>query len=187
MEAARNFEAAFKLHPESPLLHYAYASCLHLAMQYKSAEDEMRKCAEAHPEFILAKLALEGLGKWRSMFTLPPWGTTTKTVHPALSQILKTSILLTVKDSIVPRSAIFLRDAQGDFQDVQVLRSARITISSVISHVKNPQVVVIYAKIYDNPSNPYDIEILEIPFRPRGPTLELDMSIYVFRKISILS
>jgi hypothetical protein len=168
MEAARKFDAAFQLHPETPLLHYAYASCLHLSMQYKSAEDEMRKCAETHPEFILAKLALEGLEKWQSMFTLPPWGTKTNAVHPALSQILNTSILLAVRDSIVPRSAIFLRDAQGDFQDIQALRSARITLGSVISPVKDPQVIGIYAKIYDNPSNPYDVEILEIPFRPRG-------------------
>lgn len=170
IEAARKFEAAFQLHPETPLLHYAYASCLHLSMQYKSAEDEMRKCAEIHPAFIPAKLALEGWGKWQSMFTLPPWGTTTKAVHPALSQIVKTSILLAVRDGIVPRATFFLRDAQGDFQDLQALRSARITLASVISPVRDPQVIGIYAKIYDNPSNPYDVEILEIPFRPRGDT-----------------
>lgn len=168
MEAARKFEAALQTHPKSPLLHYAYASCLHLSLQYKSAEDEMRKCAETHPEFILAKLAVEGWGKWQSMFTLPPWGTTTKAVHPAISQIVKTGILLAVKDAIVPRATLFLRDAQGDFQDLQALRSARITLASVISPVSDPQVIGIYAKIYDNPSNPYDVEILEIPFRPRG-------------------
>lgn len=168
MEAAQKFKAASQLHPKNPLLHYAYASCLHLSMQYKSAEDEMRKCVETHPEFIPAKLALEGWGKWKSMFTLPPWGKTITAIHPALSQILKTSILLSVRDFIVPRAAIFLRDAQGDFQDIQALRSARITLGSVISPVRDPQVIGIYAKIYDNPTNPYDVEILEIPFRPRG-------------------
>ena len=168
MEAAQKFKAASQLHPKNPLLHYASASCLHLSMQYKSAEDEMRKCTETHPEFIPAKLALEGWGKWKSMFTLPPWGKTTKAVHPALSQVLKTSILLPVRDSIVPRAAIFLRDAQGDFQDIQALQSARITLASVISPVRDPQVIGIYAKIYDDPVNPYDVEILEVPFRPRG-------------------
>ena len=173
MEAAQKFKAASHLHPKNPLLHYAYASCLHLSMQYKSAEDEMRKCTETHPEFIPAKLALEGWGKWESMFTLPPWGKTTKAVHPALSQTLKTSILLSVRDSIVPRAAIFLRDAQGDFQDIQSLRFARITLGSVISPVRDPQVIGIYAKIYDNPVNPYDVEILEVPFRPRGDKIRV--------------
>jgi len=168
MEAARKFEAAFQLHPKNSLLHYAYASCLHLGMQYKSAEDEMRKCAETHPDFILAKLALEGWGKWQSMFTLPPWGIKTKTVHPALSQIIKTSIMLAVRDGIVPRATLFLRDAQGNFRNLQALRSARITLASIISPVRDPQVIGIYAKIYDDPSNPYDVEVLEIPFRPRG-------------------
>jgi hypothetical protein len=168
MEAARKFEAAFKIHPENPLLHYAYASCLHLSMQYKSAEDEMRKCADAHPNFILAKLAVNGWEKWQSMFTLPPWGKTTKAVHPALTQMVKTSILLAVRDALVPRTTMFLRDSQGDFQDLQALRSARITLANVISPVSDPQVIGIYAKIYDNPSDPYDVEILEIPFRPKG-------------------
>ena len=169
MEAARKFEASFQIHPENPLLHYAYASCLHLSMQYKPTEDEMRKCAETHAEFILAKLAVEGWEKWQSMFTLPPWGTTTKAFHPALSQMVKTSILLAVRDTIFPRTTLFLRDAQGDFQDLQALRSARITLASVISPVSDPQVIRIYAKIYDNPSNPYESiflnRLLAVSFR----------------------
>ena len=171
MEATRKFQAAFQLHPENPLLHYAYASCLHLAMQNKSAEDEMRKCTKAHPNFILAKLALEGWEKWESMYTLPPWGIKTKTVHPALSQIIKTCIMLSVRDGIVPRATIFLRDVQGDFQNLQALKSARITITSIISPVRDTQVIGIYAKIYDDPRNPYDVEELQIPFRPRGDTI----------------
>lgn len=168
MEATRKFKAAFQLYPENPLLHYAYVSCLHLAMQYKSAEDEMRKCAETHPDFILARLALEGWKKWRSMFLLPPWGIKTKSVHPALSRMIKTGVLLPVRDGIVPRATFFMRDVQGAFQNLQALRYARITLSSVISPVRDPQVIGIYAKIYDDPSNPYDVEVLQIPFRPRG-------------------
>lgn len=168
MEATRKFEATFQLHPKNPLLHYAYASCLHLALQHKSAEDEMRKCAESHPDFILAKLALEGRKKWDSMFVLPPWGIKTKTVHPALSHDIKTFTVLPVRDGIVPRATLFLRDAQGDFQNLQALQSARITLASVISPVRDPQVIGIYAKVYDDPNNPYDAEFLQVPFLPRG-------------------
>ena len=168
MEATQKFKAAMQLHPENPLLHYAWASCLHLSMQYKTAEDEMRKCVETHPEFIPAKLALEGWDKWDSMFKLPPWGTTIKAIHPALSKQLVKAFILSVRDSIVPRAGIFLRDTYGDFQDIQALQSARITLASVISPVRDPQVIGVYAKIYDSPTNPYDVEILEIPFRPRG-------------------
>jgi len=168
MAAVRKFDAAFQLHPENPLLHYAYASCLHLAMQYKSAEDEMKKCSETHPYFILANLALEGWERWQPVFTLPPWGIKTKTVHPYISKILKTSIMLAVRDGIVPRATLFLRDAQGDFQNLQALRSARITLASVISPVNAPQVIGVYAKIYDDPSNPYNFEEMNIPFKARG-------------------
>lgn len=168
MDAARKFEEAFQLHPKNPLLHYAYASCLHLALQHKSAEDEMRKCAENHPGFIFAKLALEGWKKWASMFTLPPWGIKTKTVHPSLSHDIKTFVMFPVIDGIVPRATLFLRDAQGAFQNLHALQSARITLASVISPVKDPQVVGIYAKIYDDPNNPYEAEYLSVPFLPRG-------------------
>lgn len=168
MEAVRKFEIVLEQYPDNPLLHYAYASSLHLAMQYKSAEDEMKKCSETHPDFILAKLALEGWGKWQSMFKLPPWGARTKTIHHALSQTIQTSILLPVRDGLVPRAALFSRDARGDFQNVQALRAAKITIASVISAVRHPQVIGIYAKVYDNPNNPFDIEVLQAPFGPRG-------------------
>ncbi|MFQ5638913.1 MAG: tetratricopeptide repeat protein [bacterium] len=168
MEAVKKFKSAFDLSPKNPLLHYAYASCLHLSMQYKSAEEEMRKCHDIHSDFILAKFALDGWAHWQSVFTLPPWSLNITTVHPALSQLVKTSVLLATRDGIMPRATLFLRDAQGDFQDLQALRTAKITLASVISPINNPQIIAIYGKIYDDPYNPYDIEVVQVPFRPRG-------------------
>lgn len=166
-DAIKKFQAEFLRYPENPIIHYAYASCLHFAMQYKTAEVEMRKCAIAHPDFILAKLALDGWSQWRNPFTLPPWGANIEKVHPVLSQWIKTSVLLSVRDGILPRAAIFIRDNGGDFQDIFALRYT-ITIDSVISSVKDPQVIGNYTKIYDDPNNPYIDEILQTPFRPRG-------------------
>jgi TolB-like protein len=171
MEAARKFEEALRRHPDNPFLRYAYAASLHLALQHKSAENEMRRCAETHPDFILARLALEGWGKWQPVFKLPPWGPATAAVHPAISRTVKTSVLVSVSDAAVPRAAVFLRDAQGDFRDLRALQSARIALASVVSPVRDPQVIGIYAKIFDNPADPYGVEILEIPFRPRGDSI----------------
>ena len=49
-------------------------------------------------------------------------------------------MLLQVRDGLTPRSALFLRDAAADFQDINVLNSAKIDITTVISEVTNPQV-----------------------------------------------
>lgn len=171
MEAARKLEAARTLHPDNALLHYAYASGLHLAMQYKSAEEVMKDCAQSHPDFAWAQVAIQGWAKWQSPFTLPPWGQETNTVHPAISQTVKTCILLSARDGLVPRAVLFLRDAGGDFQDLQALRTAKIDLATVISAVRDPRVVGIYGSIYDNPGSPYNIEALEAPFRPRGDAI----------------
>lgn len=64
MESIKIFKSVFQLHSENPLLHYAYASCLHLALQYKSVYEEMKECIKNHPNFIPAKLALEGWERW---------------------------------------------------------------------------------------------------------------------------
>lgn len=169
MEAVEKFKAALKLHPENPLLHYAYASSLDLGAQHKSCEEELKKCAEMHPDFILAKLALEGYGiKWLSMFTLPPFGLNTETLHPALSQIIKTNVLRPVRDVIVPRATIFMRDGQDEFKNLSNLQSVRIDLASVISPLRAPQIIGICIKIYDDPSNPFISEVLGYPFKPRG-------------------
>jgi len=168
MEAVKKLETAFQLHPEDPLLHYAYASCLHLALQYKIAKEEMKKCVINHPDFLIAKLSLEGWEKWMGLFKLPHFGKNTKKLPPVLAQKIKTNVLLAVRDGINPRATLFLRDFMGDFQDLQALKSARISLASVISTVIDPQVIGIYARIHDNPTNPYNIEDINVPFTPRG-------------------
>ncbi len=168
MEAARKLQTAHELCPDDASVHYAYACSLHLAAQYESARSVMQACAESHPTFALAQLALQNWTNWRSPFMLPPWSGEARTVHPAISQAVLVNDLRSVRDGLLPRAALFLRDSAGDFQDLQALRSAEITLATVISPVSNPQVIGVYAKIYDNPSSPYDVEYLEIPFRPRG-------------------
>ncbi len=168
MEAAKKLKSAAEMHPDSPLFHYAYASCLHMAIQYKSAEEEMHKCAKAHPGFIPAQLAIEGWDRWQSMLALVPWGPDADVLHPAISRIVKKGVLLEVRDYINPRAAIFFRDVPGEFSDVAALRSARIDIATVLSPVNKPQVVGIYLNVYDNPGSPYTLEVLQAPFRPRG-------------------
>jgi hypothetical protein len=169
MEAAHKLEEAHKLHPRNPLLHYAWASALHLAWQHKSAEDEMRGLAQSNPDFLLAGFAIEGWERWAPPFKLPPWSSNTTSVHPAISASVVTGVLLAVRDGLEPRATLFLRDTGGDFRDVRALRSARLDITTVISPVTNPQIVGIYASIWDDPSRPpFQVEALGAPLFPRG-------------------
>jgi hypothetical protein len=65
---------------------------------------------------------------------------------------------------------LFLRDKAGDFRDLEVLKSAKIDITTVISDITNPQIVAINARIWDDPTNPYPLEALDFPLCQRGLT-----------------
>ena len=173
MDAAGKLEAAHKLHPENPLVHYTYASSLFLAKQYKSAREAMEDCAHSHPEFLLAQFAIKSWnnGEWKSLFQLLPCGPDTRIIPPVISELVKKTIMLPVRDGIRPRASLFFRDVQ-EIIDVEALQKATITLATAISPVPcaitDPQVVGVYAKICDNPSNPLVIESPQIPFGPYG-------------------
>ena len=168
MDAARAFERAHKLQPENLTLHFAWASALHLAMQYQTAEEEMRRLATANPQFLLARFALDGWTQWKSPFLTPEWSATVTRGLPVIAPGLQSTVLLPVIDGITPRAALFLRDSQGDFQNAHVLNSARIDITTVISTINKPQIVTVNACIWDDPKNPFRIEAVEFPLRQRG-------------------
>ncbi len=168
MDVARKLELAHGLHPESALLHFGYGSGLHVASQFKSAEEVMKACLLAHPDFPLARFAVEGWGQWKSPFTLPVWTRDSVQVPQAISDTVKTNIILSVRDGILPRATFFYRDAVGDFKDLHALQNARIELATVVSMVNTPPVVGVYGRIYDDPTNPFNLEVLRIPFLPRG-------------------
>ena len=168
MNAARAFERAHKLQPENPALHFAWASALHLAMQYQTAEEEMRRLAAANPQFLLARFALDGWAQWKSPFLTPEWSSTVTRGLSVIAPRLQTTVLLPVIDGITPRAALFLRDRQGDFQNVNVLSAAKIDVTTVISPINKPQLVAVYACIWDDPDNPYRLESVDFPLRQSG-------------------
>jgi hypothetical protein len=83
----------------------------------------MRRLVEAHPQFLLARFALDGWEQWKSPFLMPEWGPTVTSGLTAIAPGLQTIVLLGVLDGITPRATLFLRDAQGDFQNASVLNS----------------------------------------------------------------
>jgi tetratricopeptide (TPR) repeat protein len=168
MGAARALARAYELQPANPALHFAWASALHLAMQYKTAEEEMKRLVEAHPQFLLARFALDGWEQWKSPFLMPEWSPTVTSGLSAIAPGLHTIVLLGVLDGIAPRATLFLRDAQGDFQNARVLNSAKIDVTTVISTITEPQVVTLNACIWDDPKNPYRVEAVDFPLRQRG-------------------
>ena len=169
MEATNKLEEAHKIHPENSLIHYAYASSLFLAMQYKTAREIMEDCSNSHPDFLLAQFALKSWNypEWQSLFQLPKFGPDTQTVPPAISKTLKTWALFSVRDGVLPRATLFIRDTQKSL-NVNALQVAKIALATETMQSITPQIVGVYARIYDNPSNPYTVECPQIPFYPSG-------------------
>jgi hypothetical protein len=170
MHAAEILEKAYRLQPDHPWLHYAWASALHLALQYQTARVEMERLSENHPGFQWAKLAVEGWDHWDGLFTLPPWYPSTTTVHQAISSEVKRGYVMGTRQELQPRATLFLRDASGDFQGLSTLDSMRIDITTVLSDTE-PLLAVVYARVWDNPTNPYQVEALGLPLYPRGSKL----------------
>ncbi len=167
MVAAEKLGEAYKLQPNDLFLQYAYAAALHLAMQYKSGREEMEKLVQAHPDFLLARFALDGWEAWDGLFLLPPWRPGINTVHPAISTQLKAGYVLPTRDGLRPRATLFLRDAGSDFANSNVLQTARIDITTMLSDTR-PPLAIVYAKIWDNPKSPFQVEALGAPLYPRG-------------------
>ncbi len=167
MRAAEKLSQAHGLEPGDPWLHYGYASALQLASQYKTGREEMEKLAQAHPDFLPARLAIEGWDKWDGLFALPPWSQQVKSVHQAISAALKGGYVMGTRDGLRPRATLFLRDSRGDFANPSVLQNARIDITTVVSDT-NPPLAIVYAKIWDNPKSPFQVEALGAPLYPRG-------------------
>lgn len=170
MNAAEKLAEAHQLQPEDPWLHYAWASALHLAMQYKTGREEMERLAQTHPDFLFAKFAIDDWDQWDGLFALPPWKPGIENVHPAISAEIKAAFVLGTRQELQPRATLFLRDAGGDFQNPSILQNARIDITTVLSS-DDPQIAVLYARIWDNPDSPYQVEALGLPLYPRGSKL----------------
>jgi hypothetical protein len=170
MRAAEILEQAYHLQPDHPWLHYAWASALHLAMQYKTAREEMERLLTAHPSFYWAKFSVDGWDQWDGLFTLPPWYPGITTVHPAISAEVKRGYVLGTRQGLQPRATLFLRDASSEFQGLSTLGSMRIDITTVLSDTE-PLLAVVYARIWDNPTDPYQVEALGLPLYPRGSKL----------------
>ncbi|MGA2721483.1 MAG: hypothetical protein ABSG79_03630 [Bryobacteraceae bacterium] len=168
MDAARAFESAHRSYPALPMLHYAWASALDLAAQFRTAKTEMESLAECHPDFLPARFALEAWDQWESPFRHPEWSPSNPSALPILARKVQTAVLLPVRDGYTPRAALFLRDAAGDFRNLQLLSSARIDITTIISEITSPQVVAVNARIWDDPSTPYPLEALDFPLCQRG-------------------
>lgn len=114
MEAANFFKQAVSIEPNNPHLHYAYMATLRLALQFKTAEEELQQLIKAHPDFALAKFSLEA---WKegavispAMFAYPQWSPLSKGLPPFYSDKLKTFVLFPTREGIHPRAVLFEKD-----------------------------------------------------------------------------
>jgi hypothetical protein len=169
MDAARKLDGARKLHPDRPLLHYAYVSALQAAAQNQSAKTEMLSlAANGGGRFALARWAVEGWELWKSPFFLPPWGPSISSVPRPIADEVKSCVLLATRDGIVPRTTLFFRDNDGAFGDLAALRAARVDITAIVDEETQPPVCGVFIRVWDDPSNALNLEALNLPLYPRG-------------------
>jgi hypothetical protein len=170
MEAAQKLDAAHKLHPNQPVLHYAYISALILASQNLSAKSEMSVLASSNEDFVLARWAIAGWNKFcvKPLFIAPPWGPETTSVPSAIASEVKTCAILATRDGVVPRATLFFRYSNGAFADPKALRAARIEITAVLDEDTRPPVCGIFIRVWDDPSNALNTEALNLPLSLRG-------------------
>ena len=154
-------------YPASPELHYAYAAALQLNLLGEQADKTLRECATAHPGFWIANLTARrnSLFAWNPFLTPEFAPSVGGLVHDAISSVLTKTLLLVTRRGPLPRAVVFHRDGADEFE-VAALRDCKIDFITLVSPVKDPQVVAINACIWDNPSNPYRTEALACPFLP---------------------
>ena len=168
IDASLKFKTAYKLQPDNPLLHYAYASSLHCAGQIQNARKEMERCQLAHSDFKLASMALNSWDNWCSFFTLPPWNSDIRKAPACISKILQTSMLLPVRKRIWPRAVQFIRDVNDDFHNLKALKSNKIQTLNMISPITDPQIFALFIAINKNAGKPLRVHETDCPIKPRG-------------------
>ena len=162
---AEEFGELHRKHPGDPKLHYAYAAALQLNLLGKTAGEVLSECVKAHPQFWIAALTLtrEGFPVWNP-FLCPEFEPgKTPVVHEAIDGMLTKALLLPTRCGVLPRAAIFHRDA-ADELSVSDLQTCKIEVATTISPVTDPRVVAINARIHDDPGNPFGTEMLACPF-----------------------
>jgi hypothetical protein len=169
MAAVEKLSAAHQLLPDNPLLHYAWASALFLAMQHKSAEDEIRQLAKAHPDYLLARLSAaafdEGLGM--SHFMFPAFGANTRSLPDPIARKVQTGTLVPVRDGLEPRAAAFQRNP-GYIKNLNALKTAKVDITAEYITGTDPLVFAVFLRVWDDSSNPFRTEMVGFPLLERA-------------------
>ncbi len=169
MAAANLFKTLHDAHPGSALLHYSWAAALQVALQGETAAMMLDQCVENHPTFWLAAETRRqhALLNWNPFF-LPELDPTSRSVvHPVIEWTVSTNVLLATRQDLAPRAVVFLRDRANELPP-STLDGCRMEFVTTISEVTDPQVVAINGRIHDDPSNPYQCEVLFCPVLPFG-------------------
>jgi hypothetical protein len=180
MAAVNLFKELHDVHPQSPNLHFAWAASLQVALQGETAATVLAACVQSHPDFWLAKATQKqnALVNWNPFFLpefIPQSGTQ---VHPVINRVVSTNVLLATRQGILPRAVIFLRDGSDEFA-VSKLSSCKIEFITTVSEVTNPQVVAINGRIHDDPTNPFQCEIIQCPIRRFGEEERFPYELFV--------
>ena len=180
MDAVEIFSALHDAYPYSKYLHYAWAAALSVAAQGKTAMAVLDACIQLHPGFWLAEAtkAQKALISWNPFYLPECTPQPGEAVHPFIQQVAVGDVPMAIRQGIVPRAVIFLRDIHDEL-DAATLASSPIAFTTVISEVNNPQVVAIYGRIEDDPTDPYQIAILQCPLRPFGAPARLPYELFV--------
>lgn len=176
MEASELLGQAVVADPGDPVVHYAYASALQLALQSGNAESELVKLAARHPGWHLAKFACEagsgkGLPGALNLFALPEWSSESPQLPPVYAGKLGMAIYA-VRRGIVPAAVYFERDTDHWWSRSK-LSGVRIDVA-LAQFARHPNAAAVYRWCegpgLSEPDIQENIVILDLP-KDFGPLI----------------
>ena len=180
MDAVYLFSELHDAYPFSKYLHYAWAAALSVAVQGKTADAALTACIQSHPGFWLAQATKtqKALISWNPFYLPECTPLPGMPVHPFIEHVATGQVLMAIRQGVVPRAAIFLRDDDDDL-DVATFTACPAAFTTLISAISNPQVVAIYGRLEDDPVDPYLIDLLQCPLRPFGAPARLPYELFI--------
>lgn len=154
--------------PEDVSANAMYVFALEIAGKGVSAATELNECCERFPDSWQLDLIRRREWLWiANPLKLPWFNAQDEKIHQAINANLLSSLIILCSQGALPRAVMFLKDVAGEF-DRKQLASTRMLFTTIISPVTSPQLIAVMGRIFDSPSNPFNIEDVEAPFRPPG-------------------
>jgi tetratricopeptide (TPR) repeat protein len=172
LSAAEEFKRAAELVPSSSDYRYFYAVALRWGLQFKSAEEEIKKVLEIDPNHFEAKKTVEYGPKWKDAFNYPSWSESSTSVPDRLKPLVPdlrpgsaATRVVIVRDG-ARKIVSFLNKSSRSLWCRPLSMNIKMKIEFVHSKTPYGSIIASYLVVGDDPMHPLVNEILLNPNKP---------------------